>query len=531
VWNKSIIGRQTMATMMNPERRQAPRVTVEKLTYITLEPGNGGMLLNVSEGGLCFRAAVAVQKTGNIHFCLSEPNLRIEADGQLAWSDETQKKGGLRFTNLSSEARKQIRHWINQPAMLVTAERRSERRSVATPHRSPDESLVASSSRPTSTNPVAATVARQPSAKPEALSLKIRAGRLLRGFSGGLATGLLVSSLCGAGFLFYAHREQFGESLIHWGERLGARSQLTNVPADSNGGSRNATPINPRSNEVHTAAASLPPSAAVPEPNPVSRREEHQADPVAQPRPAPSKSERLKFAAASPLRSAAISPPDRTSSSLLPSDLFPATPIAPTANLGENTLAPPPPRTGDSGNRIEVSKDTGADVAPEKYLEVGKFKEKGMADQTTDRLAQFGFPAIVSQRGHLWLSSYYILVGPYGNDREITAAHKSLASRGFKTRPFEKGSRAFTLRLGLTVTGTPIPFGDYTISWESYSSDAVIKFEKNRNLVLTTEGRLIRHPFWHDRNAYVYKRNADGSRTLLEIRFAGTNQTLVLGKH
>jgi len=78
------------------------------------------------------------------------------------------------------------------------------------------------------------------------------------------------------------------------------------------------------------------------------------------------------------------------------------------------------------------------------------------------------------------MSSYYVLVGPYGNDREVKAAQQGSAVRGFKPRSFERGSRNFSLRSGfklnaiLTLNGIPIPFGDYSISWESYASDAVV---------------------------------------------------------
>jgi hypothetical protein len=179
---------------------------------------------------------------------------------------------------------------------------------------------------------------------------------------------------------------------------------------------------------------------------------------------------------------------------------------------------------------METSKEAGIELPSERYLEVGKFKERFRADQTTDRLGQLGFPAIVTQRGHLWMSSYYVLVGPYGNDREVKAAHQGLMSRGFKPRSFERGSRNFSLRSGFKLNGIPIPFGDYSISWESYASDAVVKFDDKRRVVITTEGKLVRSLDWHENNAFVYIINADGSRTLLEIRFAGTNQALVFGK-
>jgi hypothetical protein len=486
---------------MKPERRQTPRMTVEGLTYITLEPGNGGMILNVSEGGICFHAAIPVLKTGTLHFRLSEPNVRIEADAELAWSDETLKKGGLRFTNLSSETRQQIRHWINQPAMLGTADHR-----YAPPLPSPREPPAVGASRPN-----AKTV--RSSATAEVLSLKMKIRRVLRGFSGGLATGLLISALFGAAFFLYANRERFGESLIQWGERLGARSRL-----------QTAEP-HPGPQEPSTTASSLPPVSA---PISVYRSDE----PVSQPAPR-AKSDPVKLEPTVPVRSALPRPilrADAVISPAVPPPSLSVIPIAPTSNLNPGVFASAPPTVNFSSNRIETSKEAGIELPSERYLEVGKFKERFRADQTTDRLGQLGFPAIVTQRGHLWMSSYYVLVGPYGNDREVKAAHKGLMSRGFKPRSFERGSRNFSTRSGFKLNGIPIPFGDYSISWESYASDAVVKFEDKRSVVITTEAKLIRGPSWHNNNAFVYIINADGSRTLLEIRFAGTNQTLVFGK-
>ena len=486
---------------MKSERRQTPRMTVEELIYITLEPGNGGMILNVSEGGICFHAAIPVLKTGTLHFWLSEHNVRIEADAELAWSDETLKKGGLRFTNLSSETRQKIRHWINQPAMLCAADH-----TYTPPLPSPRESPVVGASRPN------AKTVRSP-ATAEVLSLKMKIRSVLRGFSGGLATGLLISALFSAAFFLYANRERFGESLIQWGERLGARSRL-----------QTAEP-HPGPHEASAIAASLP---AVSDPIPVYRS----GEPVSQPAPK-AKSDPVKLEPTVPVRSALPRPFLRTDaviSPALPPASLSVNPIAPTSNLNPSVFAAAPPTVSFSSNRIETSKEASIELTSERYLEVGKFKERFRADETTDRLGQLGFPAIVTQRGHLWMSSYYVLVGPYGNDREVKAADKGLMSRGFKPRTFERGSRNFSSRSGFKLNGIPVPSGDYSISWESYASDAVVKFEDKRSVVITTEGKLIRGPSWHYYNAFVYIINADGSRTLLEVRFAGTNQTLVFGK-
>jgi hypothetical protein len=125
-----------IASTMTRERRQTPRMTVEALTYVNLEPGNGGIILNVSEGGLCFHSTAPVQRTGTIHFWFSGRNHRIEGDGGLAWTDETQKRGGLRFTDLPPEARKQIRNWISQPAIPLRIEENA-RPPLPLPHKIP----------------------------------------------------------------------------------------------------------------------------------------------------------------------------------------------------------------------------------------------------------------------------------------------------------------------------------------------------------------------------------------------------------
>jgi hypothetical protein len=107
------------------ERRQSPRLTLAKLVYIHLEPDSGAIVLNVSESGLAFHAVGPVMQTGVIRFWVSlNLNQRVEASGQLVWTDETRKTGGLRFTALSESARQQIRKWMNQlPAPVSIAKR------------------------------------------------------------------------------------------------------------------------------------------------------------------------------------------------------------------------------------------------------------------------------------------------------------------------------------------------------------------------------------------------------------------------
>ena len=125
--------------MVTTDRRQTPRMKVTGLAYVNLGPDNGGIILDISEGGLCFRSTGPVKQTETIRFWYSprshqfmvrqvEEQTRgvsrlIEAGSELAWTDETRKKGGLRFTNLSTEAREQIREWIRQPELTILNEK------------------------------------------------------------------------------------------------------------------------------------------------------------------------------------------------------------------------------------------------------------------------------------------------------------------------------------------------------------------------------------------------------------------------
>ena len=101
--------------MMPNERRLSIRKTPEHLSYLSLRSGNGGIVLDVSEGGLRFQAIAPVEADGPIHFRFAiDSATRIKAIGELAWKDETGKIGGLRFIQLPDETREQIRVWAGQ---------------------------------------------------------------------------------------------------------------------------------------------------------------------------------------------------------------------------------------------------------------------------------------------------------------------------------------------------------------------------------------------------------------------------------
>jgi len=99
---------------MQHERRLSERKEPEQLIYVGLPSGNSAIVLNVSEGGFGFHAVALIEASAPVPFWFSVNSDRIEGTGELAWSDEGKKTGGLRFTQLSAGAREQIRSLANE---------------------------------------------------------------------------------------------------------------------------------------------------------------------------------------------------------------------------------------------------------------------------------------------------------------------------------------------------------------------------------------------------------------------------------
>jgi hypothetical protein len=72
--------------------------------------------------------------------------------------------------------------------------------------------------------------------------------------------------------------------------------------------------------------------------------------------------------------------------------------------------APEMERSLTPSAHIEPSKVGNIEIRSEKYLEVGKFKEKLLADRTTGQLSQLGFPATVNQRNRFLGKSTKLLL-------------------------------------------------------------------------------------------------------------------------
>ena len=96
------------------DRRSHPRRRCEQLDYTDFGPDNGGILLDLSEGGLGFQGVEAVTEGQLIHlkFTLPGASTNIKADARVARTNDSRKGGGLRFVDLSEDARQRVRAWV-----------------------------------------------------------------------------------------------------------------------------------------------------------------------------------------------------------------------------------------------------------------------------------------------------------------------------------------------------------------------------------------------------------------------------------
>lgn len=162
--------------MTTPERRHLPRTTLDRLAYINIERDNGGIVLNVSDGGLCFQSVAPVERNDTIHFSLFEHGRLIDARGELVWTHETKQFGGLRFTTLTSEARGQINEWVTQPLIPLDDNKAS--------------------------TPMLPVLVGENTGSTAMFPLRPRVHMNLGGFSAGLAIGLFISAVVASIFQF-----------------------------------------------------------------------------------------------------------------------------------------------------------------------------------------------------------------------------------------------------------------------------------------------------------------------------------------
>lgn len=105
---------ENLAELPAPERRVHARQPVRTLTYVELDEGNGGIVLNASEGGLSVQAVTGLMDDAlpKVRFHLSQSKGWLEAPARVVWANDSRKVAGLEFVELPEAGRELIREWL-----------------------------------------------------------------------------------------------------------------------------------------------------------------------------------------------------------------------------------------------------------------------------------------------------------------------------------------------------------------------------------------------------------------------------------
>jgi TonB family protein len=101
-------------TSFTAERRNHARMGVTSLTFIDLDDGNGGLILDLSEGGATVQATEVLigDFFQRVRFRLPNAKNWIETSGRLVWQRRSEREAGIQFVDLAEDARNQIKDWV-----------------------------------------------------------------------------------------------------------------------------------------------------------------------------------------------------------------------------------------------------------------------------------------------------------------------------------------------------------------------------------------------------------------------------------
>src|SRR5208282_3687841 len=105
------------------ERRRSRRRKPSQLVYLEFGKENGGMVKDVSEGGMRFHLINPVTIGQSLRFTVNiDATRRLEGQALMIWTDSGRKSGGMSFSEMSAESRENLRSWLAEIDSPLTAD-------------------------------------------------------------------------------------------------------------------------------------------------------------------------------------------------------------------------------------------------------------------------------------------------------------------------------------------------------------------------------------------------------------------------
>ena len=89
-------------------------------------------------------------------------------------------------------------------------------------------------------------------------------------------------------------------------------------------------------------------------------------------------------------------------------------------------------------------------------------------------------------------------------------------------------SRPLFLDRDITVNGAMVPQGMYTLALESHGTYVRANLWREGRFIATAHGSWVKHSVKYAADAVLLRVNSDGTRSLMEIRLAGSAKTVVI---
>jgi len=100
-------------------RRRHARQVINSPVYVVLGSSSGGLLYDISEGGLAVDIVgpKLTDELIDLGFEMPETERHFEASGQTTWKKEPGSRAGLKFVNLPEASHQQIKEWLSVRAI------------------------------------------------------------------------------------------------------------------------------------------------------------------------------------------------------------------------------------------------------------------------------------------------------------------------------------------------------------------------------------------------------------------------------
>jgi TonB family protein len=91
------------------------RRKLSPMAYVELGSDNGGILLNLGEGGFAVQSALPFTSRDFPELRFQVPAVQgwLTAGGRIVWMSDSKKEAGIQFTELPGEARREIQRWVS----------------------------------------------------------------------------------------------------------------------------------------------------------------------------------------------------------------------------------------------------------------------------------------------------------------------------------------------------------------------------------------------------------------------------------